>query len=195
MRKAMPTPIESADIPTRVEVMQFPEAKDPAPSPVAPAPSRTAEAPPVSNAQLSPTTPVAEYRPDVRPIVRALIEQAIAPLERTVRELQQRLQDLERRPTTAAVTMPATTAAPAPVAARAFAARQAHASPAATMPSGQALDVAAIERTVRLDPEIEAAFSGRRRRLRGTIAVVLLFVVLFGGLFAALAQSYTHAHG
>ncbi|MBV9945565.1 MAG: hypothetical protein JOZ69_01800 [Myxococcales bacterium] len=45
----------------------------------------------------------------------------------------------------------------------------------------------------RLDSDVQE-LDGRRRRKRMVLGVVALFVVAFGGMFAALAESYTHAH-
>jgi hypothetical protein len=50
------------------------------------------------------------------------------------------------------------------------------------------LNVAAIERDVRI--HVDGGLDGRKRRFRLVLTLVLLLVVAFGGLFAALAQSY-----
>ena len=39
-----------------------------------------------------------------------------------------------------------------------------------------------------------SAFDGARRKRRAALTFIVLAVVVFGGLFAMLAQSYTHAH-
>jgi hypothetical protein len=58
--------------------------------------------------------------------------------------------------------------------------------------SAPVLDLAAIERTVQVD--LDPALDGGRRRRRLFVAVTFFFIVLFGGLFAMLAQSYTPHH-
>jgi hypothetical protein len=102
------------------------------------------------------------------------------PLGKAVRELQRRLEALERR------SLPAIAMAPTP----------------APLPSvwsqvprtpQRPMDVAAIERSVSSDPDIHA-FDGRHRRLRTLLTVFSVLIVVFGGLFAALAASYTHHH-
>ena len=108
----------------------------------------------------------------------------MAPLDLAMRDLRCRLEEVERRPVTAA---PVVMAAPAPGAA-APRAQPNHAA-------ARLLDVAAIERTVTLGPADMQAFDGRRRRLRLVLVVVFACLVVFAGLCAALAQSYTHAHG
>jgi hypothetical protein len=142
--------------------------------------------------------------------VRTTVAQAVAPLERTVRELQLRLQELERRAPTPSVyssspggaSAPPEIAAPAPMPAPppawAPGAVAAQARPILearnTKPTeARGLDVAAIERTVQLDPEMQA-LDGSRRRLRLLLGIAFVLLVGFAGLFAALAESYTHAH-
>jgi hypothetical protein len=117
--------------------------------------------------------------------MRALVEQATAPLERTIRDLQRRLDEVERRPVPAPVVVAPTIAPAAPLRAPALA-QPGHSA-------ARGLDIAAIERSVMLGPEMRA-FDGRRRRLRLVLAVVFACLVVFAGLFAALAESYTHAH-
>jgi hypothetical protein len=46
---------------------------------------------------------------------------------------------------------------------------------------------------IEIDSELDA-FNGRRRQRRLFVRVAVAVLVTFGGLFAALAQSYTHAH-
>jgi hypothetical protein len=55
------------------------------------------------------------------------------------------------------------------------------------------LDVAAIERDQSIDVDVRG-FDGKRRRRRMVVLFVLALLVLFGGLFAMLADSYSHAH-
>ena len=56
-------------------------------------------------------------------------------------------------------------------------------------PRRPVLDVAAIERDASI--QIDGALDGRRRKLRLALTFTLLLLVVFGGLFAALAYSYT----
>ena len=144
---------------------------------------------------------------DIRTAVRAAVEQAMVGRDLTVVELQRRVDDLERRlqapPVVAPVSPAPQPAAPLPTAPQlapsapfvsAPAARAVpsfiQSSPAARAP---AIDVAAIERQVSLDPEMRM-FDGRRRRARLLVASAFALCVTFAGLFAALAQSYSHAH-
>ena len=110
--------------------------------------------------------------------VRAAVEQAIAPLDGAMRDLQRRLEDVERRPAPAPVIMAPGVVRAAPMG-----------QPQPSYPQARAIDVAAI-----LGPEMQA-FDGRRRRTRLVVTVVLACLVVFAGLFAALAQSYSHTHG
>jgi len=55
------------------------------------------------------------------------------------------------------------------------------------------LDIAAIERDVPLDFDMKG-FDGGKRKKRAVILFVLALVIVFGGLFAMLADSYSHAH-
>jgi hypothetical protein len=116
--------------------------------------------------------------------VRAAVEQAIAPLDGAMRDLQRRLEDVERRPAIAPVIM----AEAAPRAAPMGQPQPGY------HPQARAIDLAAIERSVALGPEMRA-LDGRRRRTRLVVTVVLACLVVFAGLFAALAQSYSHTHG
>jgi hypothetical protein len=61
------------------------------------------------------------------------------------------------------------------------------------VPAAPAYDLDAILRSVPMDADI-AAFDGSRRRRRVILRFVIFVLVVFGGLFAALAESWTHAH-
>jgi len=105
----------------------------------------------------------------------------VAPLQQSLREMERRIDALERRSiATAAPHVAVPAAAPQVVYATAR---------TASLPSAAVLDVATIERNVVLDVDVSAFDSGRRRR-RLLIAVVIAIVIVFGGLFALLAQSY-----
>jgi hypothetical protein len=148
---------------------------------------------------------------DLRAIVRAAMGESLVPVQQAFRDINRRIEELERRP---AVTAPALIAA-APVAAAATASPNAVAAPyrppQATHPGGSMapipvtlgslapgpasltprapiLDVAAIERDASVT--IDGAIDGRKRKVRLAITFVLLLLVVFGGLFAALAYSY-----
>jgi hypothetical protein len=142
-----------------------------------------------------------QAREDAEARVRIAVAQAVAPLNQTIRELQRRIEELERRPAAqapaAAFNVVASTVSAVPV--EAYRQRQAShpgaiavPSPAASAPAlaarAQVLDVAAIDRTVSVDADF--ALDGRRRRRRLVITFVLFLVAVFGGLFAALANSY-----
>jgi hypothetical protein len=184
----MLTPVDSADDTMRTQVDPLPKGVATPAAVASPAvraqPAAYAPAS-ASGAQLVSTS--LESRPDLRPLVRAMVDQAIEPLDRTVRDLRRRLEELERRPPP----IPVVIAAPSPVAASPTS--RAYPSLPSTPAPAHVLDLAAIERAVRLDPEMQA-LSGRRRRLRIVLGVAFFLFVVFGGLFLALAQSYTHAH-
>jgi hypothetical protein len=154
---------------------------------------------------------------DLRLIVREMIDQAIAPL-------QTRLAELERRPRApsapafappppallahaapAAVAAPVAPVAQAPAAVQAppvayASAMVAPAAPAAA-PAPRSLivalppllDVRAIERDVSVDIDV-TGFDGGRRKRRMMLLFFLAVLVLFGGLFAMLALSYQPSH-
>ncbi len=167
-------------------------------------------------APAAPAVPIAPVAPshqgpaataeDLRAIVRAAMGESLVPVQQAFRDINRRIEDLERRP---AVTAPAVIAA-APVAAPA-AVTPPYRPPQATHPGGSMapipvtlgslapgpasltprapiLDVAAIERDASVT--IDGAIDGRKRKIRLAITFVLLLLVVFGGLFAALAYSY-----
>jgi hypothetical protein len=165
---------------------------------------------------------------DLRLIVREMIDQAIAPL-------QMRLAELERRPMAPSVpafVMQAPAPVPVPVAAaRPVGAPLAPASPPApavaapaeaapapyasamatpvasaaqapavaaaprslVVPPPPLLDVKAIEMDMSIDVDVRG-FDGGRRKRRMMFLFFFAVLVLFGGLFALLADSYTPHH-
>jgi hypothetical protein len=129
-----------------------------------------------------------EPREDVRALVRALVDEAVAPLLRITIQLEHRIQRLEERPLPA----PVYVAQPAAPAAAYGGQLQSHAaaisSPPQVVPPAPILNVAAIERDVHI--HVDGGLDGSKRRFRLVLTLVLLLVVAFGGLFAALAQSY-----
>jgi len=136
---------------------------------------------------------------DVRLIVGAIVEDALFPLQRAIAESHLRIAELERRPLSAtAKILPETTlgaagAMPAPYAsAIAAPARAVGVVPAAIAPRAPLLDVKGIERDVPID--FDNPFDGRRRRRRLGALLVVALLVIFGGLFALLAESYTPHH-
>jgi hypothetical protein len=143
--------------------------------------------------------------------VRSAVGEALAPVQQAFRDIQRRLDDLERRPMTVVASASAVAAAPTALAPMR--------RPQATFPGGVAapgsvvpvsvapaslvpipvtvgsiaprpplFDIAAIERDTNI--QIDGAIDGRRRKLRLALTFVLLLLVVFGGLFAALAYSY-----
>jgi len=197
-RKALPTLGDGAadEGATKVDVMA---AALPRVAAAPPAPS-SGSLPSSQTAPRPGATAPSATREDIAPIVRTLleqamapldytvraaVEQAVAPLERTIRELQRRLEEVEQRPAPAPVIMPAP-ALPAP--------RPVQPTFANVNVAARPIDVAAIERSVSLAPEMRE-FDGRRRRTRLVVAVVLGCLLVFASLFAAMAQSYTHTHG
>jgi hypothetical protein len=141
----------------------------------------------------------AETPEELRLRIRAAVDEALAPVQQTVRELLRRIEELERRPAQPAapvVTMlPSHAMAPSSEPYR----RQQPSYPAAiavsVAPSPQAgpvLNLAAIERDVHV--QMDGGLDGRRRRRRLVWTFVLFVLVVFGGLGAALASSYTPHH-
>jgi hypothetical protein len=134
---------------------------------------------------------------NVDALARALVEEAMEPLRRTLREAEQRMTDLERR-------LAAALAAPSPQAAPvAYAAAISPASaPAASVgpvkyrsvPPVGVLVREAMASDVPLNPYEFRAFDGGRRRRRQIFLLVLFLLVVFGGLFAMLAESYMPHH-
>jgi hypothetical protein len=200
-----------------------------APPPSPPPPAVTPVMPPV----VAPVTPAQSTisAVDLRLIVREMIDQAIAPL-------QMRLAELERRPMAAsspafvmqAAPAPAAVAparpvgaplapalvspAPSPVVAAAHAAPTPYASamaapvaqaplasgaPAASAPRSlivappPLLDVKAIEMDRSIDVDVRG-FDGGRRKRRMILLFFFAVLILFGGMFALLADSYTPHH-
>jgi len=130
-----------------------------------------------------------------------MIEQAIAPLQMRLAELERR----SRAPSAAdfAVTpapLQAQAAVVAPVAhAPATPYASAMAAPVAAAPRSlivappPLLDVKAIERDVSIDVDV-GGFDGGKRKRRMMFLFFFAVLVLFGGLFALLADSYTPHH-
>jgi hypothetical protein len=118
-----------------------------------------------------------DLRVDVSLLAQAAVEQALVPLYAIIRELERRLAELERRPPLASgvgfATASVATAPPLPL---------------QSLPQRPVLDVAAIERDVQLGVDIP--WDGRKHRRNVVIVLTVALVVLFGVLFAALAQSY-----
>jgi hypothetical protein len=122
---------------------------------------------------------------------------------RALREAEQRVADFERR--LAQVAVPISPGAHSPpaialpmVSAVSPAAASTPAVPAASLvpviqraPSAAAIDVAALARDVHLDRGEISAFDGSRRRRRMIVLFGFFLLVVFGGLFAMLAESYS----
>jgi hypothetical protein len=152
---------------------------------------RLATAPGIGEGADTPRGPAVETSEQLRALVQTTVAEAIdavvAETQRLVRQLERRIEDLERRP---APTSTPTLVQEAPAATWA----QAFAPPVASQPriaeaQAPVLDLRAIERSVHV--EVDPALDGRRRRRRLVGVVIFFFVVVFGGLFSMLAQSYT----
>ncbi len=120
-----------------------------------------------------------------------MIDQAIAPL-------QMRLAELERRPRAPSAPAYAVTPPPAVVQAQGAPYASAMAAPAAAPRSlivapPPLLDVKAIERDASIAIDLRG-FDGGKRKRRMMLLFFLAVLVLFGGLFALLADSYTPQH-
>ncbi len=160
----------------------------------------------LARAPLPPTR--VEPQQDPSALVRAAVGEALAPVQHAFRDLQRRIEDLERRPAAAPAVVGV---APAPAAgipaAQAVVAPAPYRPPQATYPGPGVVslapipitvasiaprpplfDVAAIERDASV--VIDGALDGRRRKVRLALTFVLILLVIFGGLFAALANSY-----
>jgi hypothetical protein len=139
---------------------------------------------------------------DVEAVARVLVEQAVAPLQRALREAEQRVAELERKLAQAhAATSPVAHSPPpilvpvaapvSPAAASAPAVPVASVVPAVhrqvSMPA--VVDIEALARDVPIDADIRA-FNGGRRRRRMLFVFFFFVVLVFGGLFAMLALSY-----
>jgi hypothetical protein len=151
---------------------------------------------------------------DPRVLMRAAVDEALAPVQQAFRDINRRIDELERRPLAAApMAAPATAPSPAASAGPQAIAPPPYRPPQATFPGPggsmapipisvaslapgapslaprpPVLDVAAIERDASVT--IDGAIDGRRRKLRLALTFVLLLLLVFGGLFAALAYSY-----
>ncbi len=181
---------------------------------VTPPPYAVAAAVPAQPAVAEPAlarAPATPHRPepqeDPRIFARAVIEEALVPVHNAFRDLQRRIEEIERRPLATAATVGA---AHSPAAATAMATAAAlqtpYRAPQETYPGAGGsmapipvtlgsraprppiLDIGAIERDTNV--VIDGALDGRRRKTRLAITFVLLLLVVFGGLFAALAYSY-----
>jgi hypothetical protein len=183
-------------------------------TPAAPAAVKAAlaaEPPPIPMPEA--VRPAPEPREDPRIIVRAAVDEAVAPLYRSIQALQHRIEELERRPVAApplTTTAPMPYMAPAPVthpqAAPAHVATPAPAAVAVAQPAypvvqGQPQQVFATARQPAFDAsaidisfEMDGGLDGRRRKRRLVVTLVLGILVVFGGLFGALAMSY-RPHG
>jgi hypothetical protein len=143
-------------------------------------------------------------RDEIRAIVRVAIDEALTPMQHLLRDVEQRLSDLEHRPRveaaphthavhTAAIAAAAPPAAPSapgphPAAIAPPPARQPlHSIPAALTPK---IDLAAIEKNVKLDDAELSMMGGRSRKRRNVILLVLILLAIFGGMAYMLARSY-----
>jgi hypothetical protein len=137
---------------------------------------------------------------EVRVVVHALVEEAIAPLQRVLLEAQHRIIELERR---VAATPPGASTGTVVLTAAAPVAQVGHASAIAAPARPPAvpvlvrpaplLDVEAILREVPMDLDMRR-FDGRRRRRRMVVLFVFGLLVVFGALLGLLAYSYTPHH-
>jgi hypothetical protein len=175
-----------------VSTAQFPVSTGVVPPPLPP--SEVAR-PPLVEARPEP-------REDPRVAIRYAVDEALAPLQQTVRELQRRIEELERRPAqviSQVVGSPSATSAGAGSATAARpveahrAAHSAAASPSIPVavslaPRAPVLDIKAIERDTNI--VVDGALDGSRRKRRLALTFAFFLIVIFGGLFAALAYSY-----
>jgi hypothetical protein len=191
-------------------------APPPVRTPQAPVAATTPVAPPAATPVQPQAAAPALTAADVRLVVRTLLEDSIEPLRQALVDAQRRIAELERRPAAVAptaVTTAVVAPAPAGVRAPAPAAAAPHAPVATSAPAAYAsaiaapaqhsvaprptlpplLDLEAINRDIPIDMDMRA-FDGGRRKKQTIILFVVGLILVFGGLFALLAESYTHAH-
>jgi hypothetical protein len=133
-----------------------------------------------------------EIRNEARALVHEALQELLAPIHHGMRELERRLDELERRPAAqpasarTAAARPMTVAQPAStMASAARVPADPFASAVATAPRAQ---VAPTSRASLLN--IDVPFDGKRRQRKVTIFFSLLLLAVFGTLFATLALSY-----
>lgn len=139
-----------------------------------------------------------EMRAEVRAALSDVLDEALAPLHASLRELERRLDDVERRPLPSVAPTTRSDAQSAAVRARhdPFASVPAPAmrAPRPSMPVSYAQpsqthgSVGPQAPAASLDFDVPFDGAKRRRKLATTFAVML--VLIFGALFAALAFSY-----
>jgi|CZKU01.1.fsa_nt_gi hypothetical protein len=197
MTPAAPAAVVTLAAPSLVTPPQLPvavavHASPPPLAPVAPPPlTAVAHAgPPALPPEPARAQPPALPYEDARPLIRAAIDEAMVPVHQALRDLVRRVDELEKRPATVVTQA-------APVVREAYR----HSMPsypppitthAAVLPQAPTLDIAAINRDVHID--MDGALDGSKRRRRLALTFVLVLLIVFGGLFGALAHSYA-PHG
>jgi hypothetical protein len=129
---------------------------------------------------------------NVEAVARVLVEEAMEPLRHTLRDAEARVGDLERRLAAALAAPPHAGHVPAisPAAASAPAASFVPAQ-MRSVPPAPVLIRQALAQDVPINADDIRAFDGGRRRRRMIILLAIFLVIVFGGLFAMLAESYT----
>jgi hypothetical protein len=192
-------PVVAAVVPQPVAaapVAAHPVAAMPAAMPPLPAPAAAVVPPPIPVAEPAVVrAPVYERavipREEAEAATRAAVDHALAPVQQTVRELLRRIEELEKRPAQAMISVAPTDGYRQPQPSHADGYRQAQPSYAGVSitPRAPVFDVAAIERDTSI--QVDGALDGRKRKRRLAITFALLLILVFGGLFGALAHSYT----
>ena len=171
-----------------------------------------AEAP---RAPLAPVLSRDEVDTMIKRAVADAVVTVLGEVQRLMHGLERRIDELERRPAPA----PVAPAPPMVAQATAQAAQAAQAAPymgapaprmqvtqhgqmsaipvtqgslAPSIPHAPLLDVHAIEHDMNIG--FDAALDGRKRKRNLVIVVVILVLVVFGGMFALLADSYAPHH-
>lgn len=144
----------------------------------------------------TPRSPVVESSDEVQALVRTAIAEAVgavlAETGRLIRKLEQRVEQLEqldRRPAASTAVVHAAPPAGSSAWAQSSYATSTTVQRAVVEAQAPLLDIGTIERSVQVD--VDPALDGKRRRRRLVVFVTLFFLVVFGGLFALLANSYT----
>ncbi len=123
--------------------------------------------------------------------LRAAVDEALAPLQRSLVDVLRRLEELERRPQPMAAAAPISIAAAPRAQALSYHALESTGVVAMRAPalSMHSLDVAAIERDTSI--VVDDALNGRSRRLRLVLILALFLVAVFGCLGFMLVKSYS----
>jgi len=192
LQKPPPAPATKGGAPPPPPAKAAPPAAPPPAAAAKPVRPPLPTAPGIGEGVDTPRGPAVESSEQVQALVRTTVaeavEAAVAETQRLVRQLERRIEELERRPAASAPTI--VQAAPPATWAQAYA--PAAAAPWARVAERPApvIDPHAIDIHVEVDPVLD----GGRRRRRLFLTITLFFIIGFGSLVALLAQSYSPHH-